>query len=152
MLAIIADNSKYPQHTSQSWQSRWVKNVKDKPRPSEKEELELAHEAMAQTRPSTGQASAADIPSRTTETARQAQQNGEARLAHAPPSPQHRAPGISTPASLSQPAPRGRNPFTDEEDRLLLAYVQEMRRLGRPLRGNIIYQEFADAVSQSIPL
>lgn len=154
-VAVAADNSKYPQHTSQSWYNRWTKHLRDRPRPSEvTDELEQVREITSPNRPLTRQAAIAHVPAHTTGSARHVQPTNEAGPRQAPPSssPLRRAPEPSTPTPRKRPAPRGRNAFTAEEDQMLLAYVQDMKKLLKPTSGNTIYKDFASHVSRSLPL
>lgn len=69
--------------------------------------------------------------------------------------PENTVPMPSTPqrAVASQPVPVPRSggsgqrlKFTEEDDRILLAYVRDAQENGRPLRGNVIYKEIEDLV------
>lgn len=148
--AISADGSKNGRHTAQSWYDHWVKVVR--PRLDSKIPEGGLDQVNAESRTSPEQAATADVPARTTESARQAQSNQEAGPSNGHPLPQHRAQNPSAPASRSRPAARGRNTFTDEDVRMLLSYVQEQTALGKPLSGNAIYKKFAQDVGQRMPL
>lgn len=48
--------------------------------------------------------------------------------------------------SDTQLSTKRRMPFTEEEDQMLIAFVQEARDRGAAINGNVIYQKFAGEV------
>lgn len=148
---MTADRSQHPHHTWQSWRERWVKNLKDKPRPNIPEgDLELK---LAEGHPPPQHSSAAaKPPARTTGVARPAQPNAERKPEAGPSTPQRSAPRPKppTPASINRTA-RGRNKFTDEEDQLLLGFIERARAQNEYLSGNRIYKQFAEEVCRELP-
>lgn len=148
---------RYPQHTWQSWRDRWVKILRNKPRPniSDEEiqaEIDQYHCSLPQ--PSPGSARAAG----------QSHVGQVAALPPQQPSTQHNPappPGPSpSPAARSRSRPLGpreKVPFTKEDDHLLLEYIEYVRHKNRTgrleentnLRGNSIYKDFAEKVGHA---
>lgn len=132
---------KHPHHPWQSWRERWVKHLSTQRRqnlPTEQSRPELEVSASVAGSPEPGEpaqpAQPAVVPASRTRT--RAAQPSRA----------------SAPASASKKRSRGRNPFTKEEDELLLEYIREAQEHNetatgnriRSLSGNKIYKEFAE--------
>lgn len=132
----------YPNHTWQSWRDRWVKKLKDRPRPSitpESLEPEIEQEACNTT------ASAA-TPYKQAETSHESEAS---RRTSPPAGPSDPGRSIAQPIhspDQKQPLTRNRRLFTEEEDDMLRAFIHEARDRGEPLGGNLIYQQFAAEV------
>ncbi|KAK4458138.1 Rap1 Myb domain-containing protein [Cladorrhinum samala] len=112
---------RYPNHTWQSWQSRWVKTLCLWPQDLLPETIQLPP------------------PSAPTVLSGNARPTPTPAPASAPAPARARAPS-STPAR----APGLRTPFTPEDDRMLFEYVQDRMRQGAKVRGNVIYKEFEE--------
>ncbi|ROV90170.1 hypothetical protein VSDG_08777 [Cytospora chrysosperma] len=132
---------KHPHHPWQSWRERWVKHLSTQRRrnlPTEQSRPELEVSASVAGSPEPGEpgepAQPAVVPASRTRT--RAAQPSRA----------------SAPASASKKRPRGKNPFTKEEDELLLEYIRKAQEHNetatgnriRSLSGNKIYKEFAE--------
>ncbi|KAK4101565.1 hypothetical protein N658DRAFT_558714 [Parathielavia hyrcaniae] len=112
----------YPQHTWQSWRDKWLKQVSLLPQ----DRLPPVLAELPPPRPRPGgvpeitPAAAASLPK--------------------PAAPKPRAEGTSRPAH----EPKGRNLFTEEDDRLLTEYVKQCLNAGKGPSGNVIYQDFEE--------
>lgn len=116
--------ARYPNHTWQSWQSRWVKKL-----------CLQAEEDLPET---------IQLPPPSAPTISSG--NPRPTPASAAPAP---APALPpAPAQVLAPAPTRapgiRTPFTAQDDRILFEYVQDRMRQGAKVRGNLIYQEFEE--------
>ncbi len=64
--------------------------------------------------------------------------------------PSDRSPKRRHVAAQSASASGSRNPFTDEDDSILLEYVRECIRNGKPISGNKIYEDLAQDVRRNL--
>lgn len=143
---VTDEQVQHPHHPWQSWRDRWVKNLSRRRRqdlPVEDSQPELAVRAPPETAARSPEPSEAAVKPEPQHRIRKAQPSGASASASASLSKRH-AKG------------RGRNFFTEEEDKLLLDYIrvaQEHNKTAmgnrvKSLSGNKIYQEFAEEVSK----
>lgn len=149
---------KHPHHTWQSWRDRWVKGLRSRPRPTfadEEIQAEIDEHRAQSPEPAPGPASASRRPQ-----TRQAAplQSRPSNNQNGPANTPARAPIPANPTSSSPSGPKGRTSFTEEEDRLLLGLIEEVRRNNRAnnrsenknLGGNAIYKDFANKVCRAV--
>ncbi|KAJ4423870.1 hypothetical protein N0V82_001454 [Gnomoniopsis sp. IMI 355080] len=143
---------KYPHHTWQSWRDRWVKGLRSKPRPAFSEEeiqAEIDEHGDQSPEPGPGPASASRRPQTIQAAPLQSEPSNNQ---NEPATPSARVPIPATPTSSRPSGSKGRTFFTEEEDRLLVEFIEEVRRNNRAnnreenknLGGNVIYQDFAN--------
>lgn len=148
---------RHPQHTWQSWRDRWVKVLRNKPRPniSDEEiqaEIDQHHGPLPQ--PTPGSARAARQPQVSQAAALSPQQSS---TQHNPAPPAGSSPSPATPSRSRRSGPKEKVPFTKEDDLLLLECVEYVRHKNRAdgleentnLRGNSIYQTLANKVCRA---
>ncbi|KAI0887784.1 uncharacterized protein GGS22DRAFT_89092 [Annulohypoxylon maeteangense] len=113
--------AKHPNHTYQSWQARWVKKLQHLPRPELSDE-ELPSPPIKQT----ARDDARPSPS-------------------VPKSPATRKVG---PISTQSPTPRTRVKFTQEDDNILVEYMQQCISHNKADRGRKIFRDLANDFPQ----
>lgn len=146
--------TRHPQHTWQSWRDRWVKVLRNKSRPniSDEEiqaEIDQHHGPIPQ--PTPGSARAARQPP-VSQSAAPPPQQSSTQHNLAPPPESSPSPAARTRSPTLRP--KGKIPFTKEDDHLLLEYIEFLRHKNRAdgleentnFSGNAIYQDFADKV------
>lgn len=143
-----------PHHTWQSWRDRWVKVLRNKPRPNIPDEeiqaeMDQHRDALLQ---STPEPTRAVRPPHLSQVA--ATPNQQSSNQHNPTTPHRRATSAAAPSSSRHLGPKEKVPFTKEDDQLLLKFIEYVRHRnvseGREenanLRGNAIYKDLAEEV------
>lgn len=65
------------------------------------------------------------------------------------PHSEYRIAKHALPSTATDPSVRKRRLFTQEEDQMLMAIIQEARDRGESLNGNLLYQQIAEKVRRS---
>ncbi|KAH6647838.1 Rap1 Myb domain-containing protein [Truncatella angustata] len=116
--------AKYPHHTYQSWRDRWVKKLQYRERP---------HISDSKSSPPL-----ADVPGAVSAKPRPMPQAPLQRL----PAPR------DTSARSASPPKKTRARFTQDEDQVLMQYIEDMKQYGKGVSGKNIYMDFAEDFPQ----
>lgn len=136
---------RHPHHTWQSWRDRWVKVLRNRPRPiipdeEIQAEIDQHRDALLQSTPD---------PTRAVRQSRRSQ--AAAALPTQQSDPQHNP---ASPSRRRHLGPKEKVPFTKEDDQLLLEFIEfvrhrnmsEGREENANLSGNAIYKDLAKEV------
>lgn len=145
---------RHPNHTWQSWRERWIKILRNRPRPSfSDEEIQLE---VDQHRAQSSEAAAGPhrTPRRNQPSVAAHSGPQSSSIHNGPANPTARAPKAAAPVSSGHARRTGRVFFTEEDDQLLLNYIKGVRQknlkngreMNKNLVGNVIYQDFAETV------
>nr|OQO22992.1 hypothetical protein B0A51_08271 [Rachicladosporium sp. CCFEE 5018] len=106
--------AKHPQHTTQSWRDRWVKTLSGREKPAGAREVEEIVE------------------------------QGATGYELSEPQRRKSVAVIDDNDQAASPATSSRQPFTEEDDRVLKDWVNEKVKLGELVKGNKIYRALAE--------
>ncbi|KAJ4378615.1 hypothetical protein N0V85_008947 [Neurospora sp. IMI 360204] len=127
---------KYPRHTWQSWRDRFSKRYDHQHRDTLVKLLPQDYQPPPPAPPPAPPPSHAPAPVYKKENVTPSVKTTTVHT----PAPSR--PQAQPPSSVPAPA-GGRVAFTDEDDQILIRYLERMNREGESLQGNVIYKEFA---------
>lgn len=121
-----------------------TKKFRDESRPSTPQTPELELEQDSNDAATPTQAAAA--PPNHTKTSHQIAASPVKPSRPDPPNSERQQVQASIPPTETQPPRRKGMPFTEEEDQILMTFVQEARDRGDAVHGTVLYQELAEKV------